>query len=246
MPDIPEGVYLEVVVHKIGTGSTARRQEIKNYYLAKSYGEDLIQVQPLDMDDKPLRIIEQVSLEEFKSRFTFQPDYFKNKKSPLQTKVDQAIAQAEAHYNRREYNSAEYEYSKALKLDEDNVRANFGVGKVYLATGETEKARETFENLAKIEAVFEKENKHVFNELGIELRRLKLYDQAIEYYLKALSIAQDDENLFFNLARAYYEKGDLAQAVQFLKRALALKPDLEEAVRLLAAIEKAKAAVSRP
>ena len=108
MPVIEEGIYLEVVVHKIGTGSTAKRQEIKNYYLAKQKDEDLIQVQVLDMDDKPLHLVELVSLDDFKRRFTFQPDYFKNKKSPLEMKVDKVIAQAEAHYNRKEFFSAEY------------------------------------------------------------------------------------------------------------------------------------------
>ncbi|MEW5724129.1 MAG: tetratricopeptide repeat protein [Thermodesulfobacteriota bacterium] len=237
MSKIEEGVYEEVIVQTIGTGGTTRKQEIKNYYLVKPADENLVEVQLMDMYDQPLPIVEKIPMEDFRRRFKFIPDYLARKKSPVQQKIDKAIATAETHYRRREFNSAEYEYTKALRLDEENVRANFGIGKVYLATGETEKARETFAKLAGIEAVFEEKNKHIFNELGMELRKLKLYDEAVEYYLKALTIARDDENLFFNAARAYYEKEDYQNALVFLGKAFSLKPDHPEARQLLRAIE---------
>ncbi len=233
MPIIEEGIYMECLTRHIGTGGTARTQEMKNYYMAKAIEGDLIQVQLLDMDYNPLPIFEKVDLAEFKRRFTFQPDVGPDRKSGQEKQVDKAIAQAEAHYRRKEYFSAEYEYSKALKLDEDNVRANFGVGKVYLAQGEPEKAQEVFEKLAHIEAVFEDENKHIFNELGIELRRMGLHDHAIAHYEKAVAIAPDDENLFFNIGRACYEKGDFKSAREYLAKALAINPDMTEAGQLI-------------
>jgi tetratricopeptide (TPR) repeat protein len=239
MTEIVEGVYLELVVQKIGTASTARTQEMKNYYLAKSVGPGLVEIQVLDMNDDPLPIREKVPLDDFRKRFTFQPDYLaRKKKTPSEVKMDKAIAQAEAHVRRREYNSAEFEYNKALKLDEDNLRANFGIAKVYLATGETEKAREAFTKIAQTDAVFQDENKHIFNELGMELRKMGLHDQAVAHYLKALSFAQDDENLLFNIARAYAEKGDRQQGIQYVRQALALNPALAEAQNLLEKLSK--------
>ena len=242
MIQIPEGVYLEVIVQTIGTGGTARKNVIKNFYIAKVLENDLIQVQLLDMNDNPMPIREKVDLGEFNRRFQFQPDYFDSKKKPEDLKISKALAQAEAHYQRKEYYSAEYEYGKALKLDEDNVRANFGVAKVYLATGEKDKARETFQKLAKIDAVFELENKHIFNELGIELRRLSLYKEAIDYYRKALSISKDDENLFFNISRACFEQGDLKSSYKFLAAALKINPDMVEAKNLMEELKKKVAA----
>ena len=239
MPEIVEGVYLELVIQKIGTASTARTQEMKNYYLAKSVGPELVEIQVLDMHDNPLPIREKVSLKDFQTRFTFQPDYLaRKKKTPSEVKVDKAIAQAEAHVRRKEFNSAEFEYHKALKLDEDNLRANFGVGKVYLATGETEKAQEAFTRIAQTDAVFQDENKHIFNELGIELRKMGLHDQAVEHYLKALSFTSNDENLLFNIARAYAEKGDRQQGMKYAREALALNPELAEAQNLLEKLSK--------
>ena len=246
MPNFKEGVYVESTVQNIGTGSTSRRQDIKNYHLARYLEDGSVEVQLLDMDDKPLPIRERLVMEDFDQRFVHVPDYFKNKKSPLDLKVEKNITQAEHHLQRKEYNSAEFEYSKALRLDEDNVRANFGVARVYLATGEMEKARTTLEKLSGIEAIFEESNKHIFNELGIELRRMGMHDQAIQFYIKALSFAQTDENLFFNVARAYFEKNDLEGARRFAGKALALKPGMPEVLRLLAAVERSEKGGGQP
>ena len=239
MGDFQEGVYCETVVQNIGTGSTARRQEMRSWYIAKVKEPGIISVQLLDMDDKPMPIFEDVEEADFERRFTFDPEH--KPKTATERTVDRAIAQAEAHVRRKEYNSAEFEYNKAIKLDEENVRANFGLGKVYVATGETEKAAAVFSKLAKIEAVFEEENKHIFNELGIELRRMEMYDQALEYYRKALSIAPNDENLYFNMARALYQKGDLDRAGKFLSKALSINPNLVEAQQLLERVKKSSA-----
>jgi tetratricopeptide (TPR) repeat protein len=193
------------------------------------------------MYDQPLPIFEEVAAEEFGKRFTYKPDYLVNKKPLVKTKVDTAIATAEKHYRKKEFFSAEFEFNKALRLDEENVRANFGIGKVYLETGDIEKAREVFGKLAHIEAVFEASNKHIFNDLGIELRRLNLYDQAIDFYIKALTFTRDDENLYFNAARACYEKGDYKNARLFLGKTFTIDPKHENARRLLLTIEKTDA-----
>jgi tetratricopeptide (TPR) repeat protein len=236
MSEINEGVYREKSEQKIGTGSTSRNQKVENYFLAKNLGSGKVEVQMLNIDGDPIPFKEVVPVEDFYLRFEYVPDFRKTRKSPREKTIDKAIAQAENHYQRKEYYSAEFEYNKALKLDEENVRANFGVGRVYLAQGETDKARETFEKLSKIDAVFDTENKHIFNELGIELRRLKLYDQAIAYYTRALSFSQDDEHLFFNVGRAYLEKGDLKRAGACAQKALKLNPEFDRAKKLMAAV----------
>lgn len=232
MTEIQDGIYVEVVSSTIGTGGTAKKQEITNYYKAESVGNGLIQIQLLDMNGDPLQIFEQVESADFQRRFRVAPDFSKTRRTSQEIKVDKAIAQAEVHVRRKELFSAEFEYNKALKLDEENVRANFGVGKVYLLQGDREKAREAFERLTNIDAVFDAENKYIFNELGIELRRMGLYDQAIAHYAKALSFAPDDENLHFNIGRACFEQGDPESAGKHLRQALTLNPDLQEAKQL--------------
>ncbi len=237
MTTIPEGVYSETKVQKIGTMSTSRTQTIVDYYKCKQLDDNTVSVQILDMYGDPMPLVEKVKIEEFLQRFTFEPEKFQTRATPKDLAMEKAIATAEHHVARKEYNSAEFEYSKALKLDEENVRANFGLGKLYVETGQIQKASEVFGSLAKQDNVLAPENKHFFNELGIELRSLELYDQAIDFYQKAFNLAKDDENLIFNIARAYFEKGDRVKTRELLNEALGMNPDMEPAKKLLAVLD---------
>jgi len=238
MNRIPEGIYSETKVQKIGTMSTSRTQTIVDYYKCAMVDDHTVSVQILDMYGDPMPLVEKVPVEEFLKRFTYEPDKFQTRKTPGDLAAEKAIATAERHVARKEYNSAEYEYSKALKLDVENVRANFGLGRLYVETGDLEKAAKVFSSLARQDNVLAPENKHFFNELGIELRGLKLYGQAIEFYQKALDLAPDDENLLFNMARACLEGGDKAAAAKYINGALTINPAHEAAGRLKAALGK--------
>ena len=236
--NILEGVYSETKIQTIGTMSTARTQKIIDYYRCSQVDEKTMMVQILDMDGELLPIKEKVSLTDFLKRFTYEPDKFKTKKTAAEITAEKHAAMAEKHVARKEYNSAEFEYGKAIKVDQENVRANFGLGKVYLETGDTVKAAEIFGRLSRQDNMMAPDNKHFFNDLGRELRGLKLYDQAMDFYEKARSMmGSDDENLLFNIARAAYEKGDQDRAKIYLTQALALNPELELALKLKAALD---------
>lgn len=233
MAKFQEGVYLEITRAHLGTGHTAKEQELRNYYQAQMKEDGQVRVTLLDIQGDPLPITQTVPLDEFEKRFFIQPDFFKNMKSLKEIKIERMLDKASGHMAAREFNSAEMEYNSVLKLDEENLRAKFGIGKVYLGQGDLEKAREVFEGLTQVEAVFEDKNKHVFNELGMELRRLGMFEHSVGFYCKALTFVTDDENLYFNAGRAYYEKGNYTNAANFLKKALAMNPDLRHAQRLL-------------
>ncbi len=55
------------------------------------------------------------------------------------------------------------------------------------------------------------------------------HDQAIDYYTRALQMTQNDENLHYNVARAYFEKGDIPKAEHHLEKCLELNKGHEEA-----------------
>ena len=236
---ILEGVYSETKIQTIGTMSTARTQTIVDYYRCSQVDEKTMMVQILDMDGELLPIKEKVSLEDFLKRFTYEPDKFKTVKTAAEITAEKHVAMAEKHVARKEYFSAEFEFGKALKVDQENVRANFGLGKVYLETGDTVKAAEIFGQLSRQDNIItDPDNKHFFNDLGREMRGLKLYDQAIDFYEKAMSMmGSDDENLLFNIARAAYEKGDQDRTKIYLTKALDLNPELEPALKLKAALD---------
>lgn len=226
-------VYLERIKSKVGTGDTAKAAVMENYWRAEPQEDGRIKMELLDMQDQPSGYAEVVDLEEFESRFYLVDDWQPRQRNPKQEKADKLTARAERHLEKEEYLSAEFEYNNALKLDEENVRANFGLGTTYVAMGEPEKAREMFAKLANIDAVLDPSNKHIFNECGIQLRKLGMHDQAIDYYRRALSLAKDDENLWFNFGRALWDGGYKDKAVSAIKQASTLNPNMAEAKALL-------------
>ncbi len=241
MTPIEEGVYLESSSATLGVGDTAQRTRLESFWRVRQISEDRVRVELLDMDDRPTGIVEEVDLEEFHGRFVHQPDHLQTQtQRQKKRRVDKIVALADRHYQDSEYLSAEYEYNKALKIDEENVRANFGLGLTCVELGEMDRARAIFQRLAGIEALFEEENKHLFNEFGISLRKLGLYDEAISHYQKALSIVENDENLYYNLGRAHFDKGDRSSAVQWLHRALSINPEFAEGQKFLAFIDQQK------
>ncbi|MEA4856960.1 tetratricopeptide repeat protein, partial [Solidesulfovibrio sp.] len=131
------------------------------------------------------------------------------------------------------YVSAEKEYQKIKGIDEDNIRANFGLGLVYLALKKADKAVYIFDRLVRLEETFEPRHKHLFNEFGISLRKQGLFDEALKYYFRARELSPDDDHLLLNIARVYFEQHRLPEAEAAARQALALNPDLAEARRLL-------------
>lgn len=72
-----------------------------------------------------------------------------------------------------------------------------------------------------------------YNEAGISSRKSGNIDKAILEYKKALAVSPDDENLYYNLARAYMEIDQKKNAKAAIERALQLKPDFPEGKQML-------------
>lgn len=125
------------------------------------------------------------------------------------------------------------EYRRALVLDEENIRANFGARLVYLAQGDKEKAGEIFKRLLGLQGTFEERHKHMFNEFGISMGKNKMFQEAVEYYGRALELTRDDENLHINIARPLCEQKKFAACAQHLIQALRLVPGNKTAIDFL-------------
>lgn len=225
----PAGYYVERIKGKVGTGHTAKDSVTENYWYAEPGEDGQMVAKLLDINYESTGYAEPVDPEEFATRFTHLPDFTPPAKPTERDKADKIASRAERHLEKEEYLSAEYEFGNALKVDGENVRANFGLGKTYLAQGETEKAKEQFGKLSDVDAMVEPEYKHIFNEFGIKLRQLGMFSEAVKHYERALGIEDSDEHLWFNLARAHYENKNMKQAAAALKKSLQINPRFEEA-----------------
>jgi len=79
---------------------------------------------------------------------------------------------------------------------------------------------------------------HYYNMLGIRNRETKNYEEAIKNYSKALLVSPEDENLYYNTARAYFEQGKLNKAEAFLENAMKLNSEFKEAQELFEYLQK--------
>ena len=227
------GAFSSQEIRKVGTGTTSRKTIQKAFWFCVEQPDGTIEVQPMNTNYVPSGPKRKVSKEDFLANFAPEPELYVTSVLPQMREVNKTIARGDRHRANKEHFSAEMEYGNALKVDEENIRANFGLGITYLERGDTAKADNIFERLVKLDTAFEKEHKHLFNEFGINLRKNKMIDQAVSYYTKALALSEQDENLLYNLARAYLEKQDFDQALTYVLKSLELNPTLEVSVKFL-------------
>jgi len=219
--------------HTLGTGTTQRKTVAKNYFFVEQNMEGEIESQALNANFVPSGPKHTITLEELMEQYAPEPEFYMNSVYPKMQELQRALDNADAHRENGETFAAEFEYGAALKVDVENVRANFGIGLTYLQRGEADKANDILERLVKLDATYEPQHKHMFNEFGINLRKAKMYRQAVEYFSRALEMSEVDDNLHINIARALFECKDIDGCVKHLLSALELVPKQEQATKFL-------------
>lgn len=228
-----KGVFSTQEMRKVGTGTTTRKVIQKSYWFVEESESGEIHVQPLNGNYVPAGPTQTVALDDLIARFAPEPEFYLQTVYPKMRELVKTVARADRYRQRGETYSAEYEYANALKVDVENVRANFGLGLTYLDRGEKSKAEDIFSRLVKLDATYQPEHKHLFNEFGMKLRKTKMFDEALAYYKQAVELTKNDEHLYCNLARVQMEKGDNNGAVDSLAASLDLNPSFDVAIKFL-------------
>nr|WP_203544830.1 hypothetical protein [Desulfovibrio sp. JC010] len=213
----------------IGTGTTKKKTKQTTYWYAEEQDNGVLKVQAINTNYIPTGPQVAVEMEMFLSDYHPEPELYVKKVIPNLKKLEKSISLGESHRENGETYSAEYEFNKAMSLDEMNVRVNFGLGLTYLDRGEMDRADNIFKRLISLDSSFEPQHKHLFNEFGISLRKSGMLQQALDYYLKAEHLVQEDENLHLNIARVHFELGEIKACLEHLRSALRLNEKLEEA-----------------
>ncbi len=234
-----EGVFKIEKKGKIGTGTTAKRVNQTVIYYAKQDADnpEMVNLQMLNPKNIPFGTPEPVEKDVLLAEYTPVPEILKEVLKNMR-EVAKSLARGDKFRKRGESFTAEFEYNNALNIDEENVRANFGIGLCLLERDEKDKAQEVFDRIIKIDAAFEDEHKHLFNEYGISLRKKELVEQAVEYYKRALELTKNDENLWFNLARAYFDSENWLECANAAQQCLEVNPDHPEGKKVLAYLAK--------
>ncbi|WP_320171295.1 tetratricopeptide repeat protein [Maridesulfovibrio sp.] len=234
------GVFSRQRIAKVGTGTTTRRVAQVGYYFVEQVDADLFQVRPLNNNFVPTGDPEEISRDDLLKEYNPEPEMYHKQVLPNMKELQKTLARADRYRKQGNSFSAEMEYTNALKVDELNVRGNFGVGLCLMERGEKERANDIFARLIAMDAPFAGEHKHMFNEFGINLRKSKMIPQAVEYYARALSLSPNDEHLRYNLARAYFDAKEYGKARKELQTSLETNPDFDEAKKFIAYLDKNK------
>lgn len=234
------GVYSQTKISSIGTGTTAKKTEVVSYFFVREREDGSLDVQALG-ENVVFGPVKQVPWDDFVDQYMPEPQMSierANADAERRAALTKNLARGDKFYRQGKFFSAEHEYGQALLLDEDNVRANFGIGLCCLSRGDKNKAAEVFRRIVALDAAFDLEHKHLFNQFGIALREGGLYDQALEFYGRAAELSPDDENLLYNMGRAAYDKGDHTKAMEHLCSCQSMNPEHEECRRFLKHLDR--------
>jgi len=149
---------------------------------------------------------------------------------------------------RQKYGQAIIAFKKAIKINDLFAEAYKGLADAYKGKGELEEFKHYLQKAAEIHAQFNRleqtkelfieilkydpNTPNPFNTLGVKLRKSGDIPGALHAYNQALSLTPDDENIHFNMSKAYYFLGNTEQAVVSVTRALEINPDFEEGGKL--------------
>ena len=156
------------------------------------------------------------------------------------------------HLRQNKFGKAILAFNKALALNKMYAEAYRGLAHAHKGKGDVAQYQEFLKKSADIFALQDKlhELKEVFveilkadpdavnpyNTMGVNLRRSGDYMGALHAYNQALMVTPNDENLMYNIAKAYIYAGDNEKAADHLRRALRLRPDFIEANTLLCSV----------
>lgn len=149
---------------------------------------------------------------------------------------------------RQKFGQAIIAFKKAIKFNDLFAEAYKGLADAYKAKGEIDEFKRYLQKAAEIHAQFNRleETKELFieilkydqlspnpfNSLGVKLRKSGDLAGALHAYTQALTLTPDDENIHFNMSKAYYFMGNVDGAKTSVEKALECDPSFEEGRKL--------------
>ncbi len=230
------GVFAEIITKSVGFGATKRKEKIKRLWFVERDDEGRTTIRALNKEYLPSGEAKEADPAQVVAEYYPEPGIYMDKVAPKLREIERLVHEGDGHRAREEHYSAEYSYRGALSIDEDHIRANFGLGLTYLSLGDTQRAGHTFRKIVSMKSAFGPEHKHLFNEFGISLRKSGMFEECVQYYKRALELHPEDDHLLFNIARAHYDAQELDKSLEFTLTALENNHDLREARRLRDAI----------
>ncbi|MBI4667074.1 MAG: tetratricopeptide repeat protein [Nitrospinae bacterium] len=137
------------------------------------------------------------------------------------------------HLKRGDKEKADQALEMATRNAEHNPDIHTQIGEVYLAAGDDSKAADAFSHSIDIF-----ESVHVYNRLGIALRKKGQFDEALKVYQRAIKLEPENEVLYFNVGRLLMEQAFYRDAAEYFRKALDLDPEFAECKNMLSKVNE--------
>jgi len=157
--------------------------------------------------------------------------------------VEAYIARGNLYFKEGEYQKAIQDFESAIAINKNYPDAYHGRGSVYLEMGKYEEAIEDFSEAISLnpqypDAYVQREYAKSFLKdyegwvnRGISSTALGRYQEALDYYDRALRYNTDDDTAWYNKAAIYALQGNVSSAVEHLQQAIKLNPERKEDAR---------------
>lgn len=196
----------------------------------------LRQVYPLLLHYSPggeKKLLEEI----FEMRKVLQEDVNENAQrdlEALEARKRESLTRGQQHLDAKEFDEARQVFDRLIGEFSGDSELKADIADRYYKAGMNQDA---VGHLS--QAINESpESIHLYNRIGMVLRKMQDYESAENYFKRALGICQTDEYLFFNLGRLYYDWQQWGKMAEAAKLALAINPDFVEAQKLLAFAKK--------
>lgn len=146
----------------------------------------------------------------------------------------QAVEKGQEHLDNQEWDEAKNTFDQLVKTYKDDTDLKADIADRYLNASRYDDAYQMLDD-----ALNDDPNAiHLYNRIGMVLRKMNNFETAEKYYLKALSLSKDDEYLHYNVGRLYYDWKKWGKMAQAAQAAVNLNPDFGEAVKMLKFAQK--------
>lgn len=149
---------------------------------------------------------------------------------------------------REKFGKAIVAFQKALRINDLFAEAYQGLAEAYKGKGDKEQCQFYLKKAANLYAEFDRMEKvkeifidilkydntanNPFNTLGVRLRKNGDYQGAIRAYQQALEVTPNDENVYFNMAKAFFYMDDKVNALKYVTMSLRMNRNFGEALKL--------------
>jgi tetratricopeptide (TPR) repeat protein len=128
-------------------------------------------------------------------------------------------------YSENRFDEAAQSFQQYLKFDPKNVKAEDNLGLCYAALGQNSKAIAAYQNALAWQADSLVKDPGPFLDFGVLLMDQNRTQEAVTYFLQAVTIAPKESRHHEELGQAYFRLDDLPKAQQELETAIGLSPE---------------------